>query len=161
MSKKATKKQLAEALENLRSWIKPGDTVYTILRSHAKSGMSRRIGMVLIDNEKELRFPDYAVSVVVCGRTLEANDPEGIRVDGCGFDAGFDLVYSLGIHLFPEGYQCLGENCRSTEHQGEYGYPNEEKNGRDWEKREWIPGPPRDGKMTHKDAGYALQQRWI
>jgi hypothetical protein len=36
-----------EAIAQLREWIKPGDTVYTIVRHVSRSGMQRTIGVVL------------------------------------------------------------------------------------------------------------------
>jgi len=49
-TKKAeTEAQKAEALATLRKLIKPGDTVYCVLRHRASSGMFRVIDLVVID----------------------------------------------------------------------------------------------------------------
>ena len=40
---KAAEAERAEAIAKLREWIKPGDTVYTVLDSVSRSGMSRHI----------------------------------------------------------------------------------------------------------------------
>lgn len=44
---KAKQAEIAEAIAQLREWIKPGDTVYTILESTSRSGMSRQIRTVI------------------------------------------------------------------------------------------------------------------
>jgi hypothetical protein len=36
------------ALEHLHDWLKPGDTVYTVLRHVSRSGMLREIGVILL-----------------------------------------------------------------------------------------------------------------
>lgn len=136
MSKKATKTDIAEALVNLHSWLKPGDTVYTILRHTSRSGMLRRIGVVIMEDGFS-RHPDYAVNVVVNGRTLEREDPEGVPMGGAGMDMGFALVYNLSYSLFPDGFDCIGKGCPSNDHSN------------------------RENNSHHKDGGYALRQRWL
>jgi hypothetical protein len=44
---KADKLERDKAITQLRDWIKPGDTVYTILDSVSRSGMSRQIRVVV------------------------------------------------------------------------------------------------------------------
>ena len=44
MTTTATRKaEQEEAIARLRNWIRPGDTLYTVLRHRAASGMSRSI----------------------------------------------------------------------------------------------------------------------
>lgn len=50
VTKRSLKQQESEqALERLREMIKPGDTIYTILRHRAKSGMYRAIDLYLLN----------------------------------------------------------------------------------------------------------------
>ena len=59
-----TKAQMAErdeAIANLREILKPGDTVYTILRHVSKSGMSRVIDAVEDHAAREVGVHDAAV----------------------------------------------------------------------------------------------------
>ena len=61
---KYTKAERAESFANLRKWLKPGDTVHTILDHVSRSGMSRNIRVVLL-KDGEAFHPNYAVSVVL------------------------------------------------------------------------------------------------
>jgi len=82
--------------------LKPGDKIYTILRHVSRSGMSRRISTVLIRDNQPI---DISPGVA---RVLDYPyywDREGIKIDGCGMDMGFELVYNLGRALFPNGFK--------------------------------------------------------
>ena len=93
-----------EARESLLRYLKPGTTVYTVLRHVSKSGMSRRIDLYAIapDHAGEPRL-QYLSGWV--GRILEyrRHKDGGLVVGGCGMDMGFHLVYSLGRALWPNG----------------------------------------------------------
>lgn len=115
----------AGAINTLRGMIKPGDTVYCILRSRSSSGMSRVIDLVIADKRVDLVYPKKAdgsrdydakpkrktvqtirnIGFLVAramDRTFD-NDKGGIRIGGCGMDMGFSLVYDLGSTLWPSG----------------------------------------------------------
>jgi hypothetical protein len=95
---KYSKSEVQEATNLLHKWLKPGDTVYTILRNVSRSGMSRRIDLyVCIDGH--MQYLSGAAAVVL-------GDPrptDGIKVSGCGMDMGFHLVSNLGYTLWPKG----------------------------------------------------------
>lgn len=120
-----SKSDVEQSLANLREWLKPGDTVYTILRSVSRSGMSRRIQVVIPYTEQrpcdchtyppaaphfigpprvDFLHPNFAVAAVL---GLPLNDT-GIAMGGCGMDMGFALVYELSSKVFPT-YRCLGQ----------------------------------------------------
>lgn len=122
---KHSKSDRAEAIARLREWIKPGDTVYTILESVSRSGMSRAIRVLIptIDGIRDGQgrgtatvdfiHPNHAVSVAL---NLRRAKSEGVIMGGCGMDMGFALVYELSHTLYPE-YQCLGKGkCPSNYH---------------------------------------------
>ncbi len=93
----------AEAIARLREWLKPGDTVYTILRHVSKSGMQREIGIVIFRDGNALH-PNWAVSKAL-GMTLATGARDAIKVRGCGMDMGFHVVYNLAYCLFDgDGY---------------------------------------------------------
>jgi len=101
---KIKKAEYEECKAHLLEWIKPGDTVYTILRHVSRSGMQRQISVVLIQpGEKEpvILHPNYNVSRVL-GRPQAKSD--AIICNGGGMDMGFDLVYNLSAVLFGDGY---------------------------------------------------------
>jgi hypothetical protein len=90
----------AQAKADLLEFITPGQTVYCILRHVAKSGMSRRISLFVIQNG-ELRDITRTAAIAM-DRKLN-RDECSIVVGGCGMDMGFHLIYSLGYHLWPNG----------------------------------------------------------
>jgi len=103
-----TKAQTAErkqAIEQLREWIKPGDTVYTILDNVSRSGMSRAIRVVLLechDGQANTRHPNWAVGKALGLRHWKRNgrEQDALVVGGCGMDMGFHLVYELSHVLY-------------------------------------------------------------
>jgi hypothetical protein len=133
---------------HLRELLKPGDTVYTILRHVSRSGMCRRISL-LIGEGKAVRDISwdvaYATGDPVKNRAGYVQDV-GIEVGGCGMDMGFNLVYNLSRVLFPEGYVCTGESCGSNDHRNDHSEAMRRKN--------FV------GKMHTGDGGYALHHRW-
>lgn len=100
-----------ELMNDLRAWMPKGSTVYTILRSRARSGMSRVISPVVLQPktydsgcdvkwEAEPIFPEYKVAQLL-GLGLDKN--QGIKIQGCGMDMGFHLVYTLASILYDDG----------------------------------------------------------
>jgi hypothetical protein len=96
---KAQQAERADAIAKLREWIKPGDTVYTILRHVSRSGMQREIGVCIV-KDGEMMHPNYSVSLAL---NCRQGKRDGIIMDGCGMDMGFALVYNLGMTLWPNG----------------------------------------------------------
>lgn len=157
---KAAQAEYEAELARLREWLKPGDTVYTILDHISASGMSRAIRVVVpmihakdgvlnpdspIENyTAEFLHPNYAVGKVLGLRhwTRNGREQDTLVVSGAGMDMGFSIVYDLGRHLWPDGFPCSGQNCRSNDHS----------NG----DRDRTPGH-----VIHSDGGYALSQRWL
>jgi len=155
----------SKATERLREWIKPGDTLYTVLRHRSRSGMSRSIsvlGLQQINNlpQDKIQIWSYDGNVALAtGRKFD-RDREGVKVQGCGMDMGFHLVYTLSRILFPKGFGCVGEGCPSNDHvNGDRDYTPHatvtERTGADGtlctcHKEHW-----------HRDGGYAVRQRWI
>lgn len=106
---KAHQQDQQEAITKLRGMLKPGDTVYTIVNSVAKSGMSRRISLyvpVCGDTpaiENITWEVAHAFGEPVKQRGAYVQDA-GLWVSGCGMDMCFATVYNLGRVLFPEGF---------------------------------------------------------
>lgn len=94
----------AEAIAELKKILKPGDTVYSVLRHVSASGMSRRIdfyALVTEDRKPRLRFLSGYIARAVGLRRHPRKD--GLVVGGCGMDAGFHVVYELGATMWPKG----------------------------------------------------------
>jgi hypothetical protein len=99
--KEGEAKRKAYCREQLLKILKPGDTVYTILRHVSASGMSRRIDLYTIKDNTKVYLSGYAADLM--GDKLSDKPGGGIVVTGCGMDMGFSLVCNLGYCLWPNG----------------------------------------------------------
>jgi len=124
-SKESARKQLAK-------FLKPGDTVYTVLRHVSQSGMSRNISLYVARNKDMINISGLTSSIT----ERKWQDDDSVKIGGCGMDMGFALVYDLSGCLFPDGFKCIGEKCPGNEH-----FNNVETD-------------------FHKNGGYALRQAW-
>ena len=131
-----TKKMQSAAIESaqtLRNLLKPGDTAKTILRSVSRSGMMRRISLVIARDNEVIDISWDAAQAM--GEPTKQRGAwvqvAGIVMPGCGMDMGFALVYNLSRTLFPDGFEVTG-----------YG-----RNG--------------DTSGWDNDGGYALKQAWL
>lgn len=132
-----------EAIERLKTWIKPGDTLFTQLKSVSRSGMSRVIQVIKLDINDTTKEPEPLWLGFNVAKAIGMNydrEREGVKVGGCGMDMGFHLIYELSHALFREGFECTGKGCPSNDHF----------NGdRDYEPHK------------HTSGGYALKHRWL
>lgn len=103
-----------DAIERLHKIIKPGMTIYTILDSVSRSGMSRGIRVLVPytrdDGAVDFWHPNYNVALAIGWKqiTRDGRRQDAIKVEGCGMDMGFALVYELSHQIYPE-YTCLGK----------------------------------------------------
>lgn len=110
-------------INQLKAWIEANNyTVYTIVRSVARSGMSREISVVIPLIKKgdisggecparvqQFVHPSYTIAALL-GRTYsEKNGHNAVVCKGCGMDMGFDLVYNLSSVLYGDGYKIRQE----------------------------------------------------
>lgn len=104
-TRKWSKQQTEEWLAEMRADLKPGDTLHTIVRKVAPSGMSRHIDVYRFRCVEGKVVKDWLSPRVaaVCGFTFDEK-MECLRVNGCGMDMCFHVVYTLGRVLWPEGY---------------------------------------------------------
>lgn len=134
---KISKSDQEKAIARLQKYLKPGDTVHTVLRHVSRSGMSRRIDIYKIEDGE----PIYLTASVadLLGLRCKTHD-NGLTVGGCGMDMGFHVVYELSFALYHKNFWCTGENCPSNDHSN---------------------GDRNHNSHLHNDGGYALRQRWI
>lgn len=152
---KYSKTEIADATAQLRKWLKPGDTVHTILDHVSRSGMSRDIRVVIL-RDGEALHPNHSVAVVL--GYPRASKGDGLRVGGCGMDMGFHIVHSLGYALFgKEASEGTGKEANALRKaifkaDRHYMMQGGRKVEPDWRKpdREWFGA-----------AGYALKHRWL
>ena len=170
-----TQKQSArdEAIARLRETLKPGDTVFTVLRSVSRSGMSRNIDLYKLEGGDRIWLSHLAARA--CDWSFNEKH-ECVRVGGCGMDMGFHLVYNLARTLFCDAFTCIGDHCPSNDHNNAYYRMQDKKcvvcgQALGGKSKEVRPSPPRDypvcstacatGAWLHSDAGYALNHRWL
>jgi hypothetical protein len=96
---KVSKQERADAIESLRRFLSPGSTVYYTLRTVSKSGMRRTLDFYTVSDGRILRLTGLISRAT--GYSLNKNAE--LVVGGCGFDAGFEVVYNLGATLWPAG----------------------------------------------------------
>ena len=82
------KTEKLEAIAKLRDMIKPGDTVYTVLRHVTASGMRRSIDAYIIRNNEPVWLSYWAGKAI--GYKAD-NKRGGLILNGCGTDMGFEL----------------------------------------------------------------------
>lgn len=106
----STKAERIEAIETLRTFLKPGDTVTTNVTRVSRSGMSRSIMCQAIRPNAHTGKPAIVDITWLVARAVGVRlDNEGNAVmGGCGMNMCFALVYNLGRVLFPEGFGIEG-----------------------------------------------------
>lgn len=129
--KQLTDKQAA--IKELKTWLKPGDTLHTILRHVSGSGMTRHISVYIFKGNIPYLM-DYLVTQALGLKRVPMRKGEGVIIHGAGMDMGFEIVYSLGRVLFPKGFKVDGVKTRA-------------RNG--------------DTSGFDTDGGYALKQEWL
>lgn len=135
-----TTKLEREYREKLREILKPGDTVYTVLRHVSPSGMTRWIDAYSFEDDQASNKRWLSYWIAKAGIESFDSRRDSIKAVGCGMDMGFHIVNSLGYALFPDGFECVGERCPSNDHS----------NG----DRDYSP-------HHHSAGGYALRHEWI
>lgn len=99
---KAQQQERAEAIVELKALLPEGATVYSIVRSVARSGMSREISFLIFANSPYAqRVPaEPAISPMylsplfsmVLGWGMSKSDRAAIKVQGCGMDMCFHTL---------------------------------------------------------------------
>ena len=113
-----TNEEVANALEQIKKRVPKGGTVYTVVRSVAASGMSRRITLLAaVEETRTVNLRIGELSVVTGPAIAELDywvqtlrdqkhdsDKAGVFIPGCGMDMGFAIVYDLAQALYGDGY---------------------------------------------------------
>jgi len=138
-----------EARKELLTILKPGDTVYCILRHVSRSGMSREISFRTVDRDVTYLFAlvgDY-----------RRGTRDGLKVQGAGMDMGFAVVYDVSRRLYPDGFGVKGEGPLGHEIRPD----TKEHATQAVAKGVKFYGRNGDASGWDNDGGYALQSRWI
>lgn len=167
---RAQKQEREEAKAELRTFIRPGDTIYTVVRTVARSNMSRDISLFVMQDGAPRSISYLAAKAI--GWKMSRGWHSAIKVHGCGMDMCFHTVYTLSRVLFPAGFGCIGETVKVVNYHShgvtERCPSNDHSNG----DRDYTPhydGTPRNSEEVgkdlkpyshyHKDGGYALRYR--
>lgn len=99
----STKQQQQEALEFLRHTVSEGATIYTVIRSVSRSGMSRRIDVLMFKGTHKYYLTTWMATLGIAGMRQSMTDWQngrGASIPGCGMDMGYHAVDSLCHRLF-------------------------------------------------------------
>lgn len=97
---KVSKQEYDEALGRLKEHLKPGDRIYGVIRSVARSGRSRTIDFYVMISNQPVYISGWMGTVLKTPR----NKQGALKVRGCGMDMIFDCVYELSRAVFGNGY---------------------------------------------------------
>lgn len=95
--------RIQQARQNLEEWVKEGDTIYTVIRSVSRSGMSRRIDVMKFDGGRRIYLTTCMADLGLAGMKMSMNDwakSRGASIPGCGMDMGFHAVDTLCYAIF-------------------------------------------------------------
>ena len=81
-------------------------TTHTLVRSTAKSGMSRNMSVFVVQ-DGEIRDITRQVADFLGYSTTKDGY---IQRRGCGMDFGYDIAYNLSLKLFGDGYKLSHRN---------------------------------------------------
>lgn len=164
-----------EAVAWLRARIEVGAHLYTTVTHVAKSGMSRRIKVLMVVPDEGGRGNHQIWNI--SGWVAEATNRKkhsnemSVVVNGCGMDMGFELIYTLGRVMFPDGF-CPssigirphdGKRVNVNIGRGRSAGPMTKAEMEEMVKQGWKFEGGRNGDQSgwDNDGGYALNQRWI
>lgn len=184
-SQKQKDAEREEAIAELKQILKPGDTVYTVLRKVSSSGTSRHIDVYVIQNNRPRYLTGWAAKACGFRRADQGYGP--LLVGGAGMDMGFHVVYSLASAVFRGSFKCTGQRsgpkrCPANDHSNDYGAlsrqydaehdpdhtlrdsSQEAKESYVAARQQWIADQEPtlwSRKRKHSDAGYALTHEWL
>lgn len=95
---KYSAQETQDAKATVAELIRPGATVYTLIRHVSSSGMSRVIDVFAIQDAKDGSGPylrRFSWSAAIALGWSYDRKHEGVKVSGCGMDMAFHLVSSL------------------------------------------------------------------
>lgn len=170
------------AIAELRETLKPGTTVYTVLRHVSRSSMSRDIDVYVMEDNHPRRI---TWTVAKAADLTYSRKAEAIKIGGCGMDMGFAIVYDLSRALYDRGhsFECIGKDCPSNDHSNAWysvrdgvcpcckrnglnKAEHQQANDTDFAKNAGGYTVCRrcaehNTTWIHSDGGYALRHRWM
>lgn len=104
MKIKFTKEEREQEIKDLKRLLKKCKyEVYTCVKHVSRSGMSRNINFYCFEKTKD-GIQKHWLSYKIAGLCdYPLNNDDTLKVQGCGMDMCFSVVYNLGRVLFPKG----------------------------------------------------------
>lgn len=101
MNKTENKKaEELEAEKSLKALLNKSDkNVYSIVEHVSRSGMQRTIDFFVIVDGRPARISHLIARMGMYQRTRTPGD-NGIKVNGCGMDMRFSVIYNISRHLY-------------------------------------------------------------
>lgn len=90
-----------DRIEQIKKYVKEGDTLHTIVTHVARTGMSRHIRVFAIVDNDPVDLSSWIAGALDMRYIQKSNS---VMIGGCGMDMGFALVYDLAHALFGDGY---------------------------------------------------------
>lgn len=88
-----------EAIAELKKFLIKNETVYTVLRSVSRTGMSRVMDLFVMRDNQPHRITWSAAKALGWSYSTRPGS-KGLKIGGCGMDMGFHAVYSLAGTLW-------------------------------------------------------------
>lgn len=85
--------ELETAKDKLIGLLSDTDTIYTVLRSVSKSGLSRVISFHVVNDNKEIVNINYYIKTLLGYKFNKSRD--GLIIKGGGMDMGYHVVHTL------------------------------------------------------------------
>jgi hypothetical protein len=92
---KTTKEELAQAVKTIEQY--RGKEVYAIVNKVSRSGMSRRIEIYVVNDEKRMSRIGWLVAQIA-GYSYDI-DKGGILAEGCGMDMIFSILSNFNYAM--------------------------------------------------------------
>jgi len=114
----ASKREVAAREQDARAWLAPRfpadqeRTLYAVVRSVAKSGMSRTMSFYTI-HDGRLAPVTHSVGALLGYRMVDVDGRMALRVEGCGMDMAFHVANSLSYALHGMDHPKAGYTIRS------------------------------------------------
>ncbi len=94
-----------DAIKCLKRIVKPTTKIVVIQKSVSQSGMSRRLQIYALKNNRLVWITPMVANAI----DWSYND-KGLYVSGCGMDMHFHTVDTLSYYLFPKGSKKFAGN---------------------------------------------------
>jgi len=92
-----------EIIRRLKQVFPVGSTAYTSLVDVTKSGMTRWIKVIKIEEDRPFYY-SYPINTLLDCKQETRNGSQCVKVGGCGMDMGFHLIYTISSILHDDGY---------------------------------------------------------